>query len=121
MGAVAIEKHFTNDPNRPGPDHRFSATPEVMAEIAQGVAEIHAARGNGLKQTSAAETANKATGRRSAFALRDLPVGHMITDNDFRFVRPGAGIAANHPDLVRGAKLARAVAMGDPITEADLA
>ena len=38
MGAVAIEKHFTNDPARPGPDHRFSATPAVMAEIAAGVA-----------------------------------------------------------------------------------
>ena len=121
MGAVAIEKHFTNDPARPGPDHRFSATPAVMAEIAAGVAEIHAARGSGLKGTSAAEAANKATGRRSAFALRDMAVGHMIGPGDFRFVRPGAGIPANRPDLLRGATLGRAVAAGDPIMPDDIA
>ncbi|WP_226781959.1 N-acetylneuraminate synthase family protein [Oceaniglobus trochenteri] len=121
MGAVAIEKHFTNDPTRKGPDHRFSATPDVMAEIATGVAEIHAARGSGLKQTTEAEQVSKAIGRRSAFALRDLPAGHVIADGDFRFVRPGAGIPANRPDLVRSATLARAVKGGDPITSDDIA
>ncbi|WP_102107860.1 N-acetylneuraminate synthase family protein [Oceaniglobus roseus] len=121
MGAVAIEKHFTNDPSRKGPDHRFSATPEVMAEIAEGVAEIHAARGTGLKGTTAAEEGNKAVGRRSAFALRDLAAGEALSPGDYRFVRPAAGIAANRPELLVGARLARAVPKGHPITEADLA
>ena len=40
MGAVAIEKHYTNDPTREGPDHRFSATPEIMKDIANGVDDI---------------------------------------------------------------------------------
>mgnify|MGYP001814633608 CR=1 FL=1 len=55
MGAVAIEKHYTNDPTRNGPDHRFSATPEIMAEIAQGVRDIHALKGSAEKQTTKAE------------------------------------------------------------------
>ena len=42
MGAVAIEKHYTNDPTREGPDHRFSATPEIMKDIANGVDDIMA-------------------------------------------------------------------------------
>jgi len=121
MGAVAIEKHFTNDPARPGPDHRFSATPEVMAEIAYGVAEIHAARGTGLKHTTEAEQVSKAAGRRSAFALRDLPAGHALTPEDYRFVRPGAGWPANRPERLIAAHLSRTVARGDPITDDDLA
>jgi N-acetylneuraminate synthase len=121
MGAVAIEKHFTNDPARPGPDHRFSATPDILAEIATGVAEIHALRGDGLKRTTAAERVSKASGRRSAFALRDLPAGHVLADGDYRFVRPGAGWPADRPERLVQARLARAVAEGHPITGDDLA
>ena len=40
IGAVAIEKHYTNDPTREGPDHRFSATPAIMRDIANGVDDI---------------------------------------------------------------------------------
>lgn len=120
MGAVAIEKHFTNDPGRPGPDHRFSATPEVMAEIAEGVRAVHAMRGSAEKATTAAEAGNKAVGRRSAFALRDLAPGEVIGPQDFRFVRPAAGIAPNDPQGVRGRRVVRAVPAGHPITPDDL-
>jgi len=121
MGAVALEKHVTNDPERPGPDHRFSATPEVMREIAEGVATIHAARGTGEKELRQIETGNRETGRRSAFALRDLPAGHEVAEGDFRFVRPGVGIPANRKDMLLGRRLARAVAQYDPILPADIA
>lgn len=120
MGAVAIEKHITNDPARPGPDHRFSATPDVLCEIARGVAEIHIARGTGVKETNEHEQVNKALARRSAFALRDLPAGHVIVETDFRFIRPGSGIPPNDPLAPLGRRLGRAVARGHPITYDDL-
>lgn len=121
MGAVVIEKHFTNDTSRKGPDHRFSATPPIMAEIAEGVCAVHAMRGTGEKITAAAEAANKAVGRRSAFALRDLRVGEVVGPQDFRFVRPGVGIAPNDPLGVRGRRVLRPVAAGHPIVADDLA
>lgn len=121
MGAVAIEKHVTNDPARTGPDHRFSATPDVMQAITDGVRDVHLARGTGAKGTSASETVNKAIGRRSAFALRDLAAGAVITTADFRFVRPGAGIPPNDKAAVLGRTLARAVPKGHPITYDDIA
>ena len=120
MGAVAIEKHVTNDMGRKGPDHRFSATPDVMAEIAQGAKDAWIARGRGQKGTSASEVVSKSVGRRSAFALRDLKVGETITESDFRFVRPGAGIPPNDKGAVLGRKLARAVPKGHPITYEDI-
>lgn len=120
MGAVAIEKHVTNDVTRKGPDHRFSATPDTLAEIASGVAEVTAARGTGQKLTQGAEAGNKSVGRRSAFAVRDLRSGSVISESDFRFIRPGAGIAANRKADLLGATLVRDVAKGHPITPEDL-
>ena len=121
MGAVAVEKHYTNDPTRTGPDHRFSATPDIMADIAKGRDEIFALKGRAEKGTMEAETVSKSIGRRSAFALRDLPEGHKISGADFRFVRPGVGIPPNDPKAPEGRILSAPVSKGHPITYADLA
>jgi len=120
MGAVAVEKHFTNDPARSGPDHRFSATPDVMAEIAQGVRDIQTLKGGSEKRTTPAEEVSKQIGRRSAFALRDLPAGHVVGAEDFRFIRPSAGIPPTDRKTLEGARLARPVPKGHPITYDDL-
>ena len=121
MGAVAIEKHFTNDTTRTGPDHRFSATPEIMREISSGIEQIHVLKGSAEKHTTDAEIISREKGRRSAFATKDLKAGHIITNNDFRFVRPNAGIPANEPNAVIGQPLVRAIAAGHPITLQDVA
>lgn len=120
MGAVAIEKHFTNDTTRKGPDHRFSATPVIMAEIAKGVNDIMALRGDNTKKTTKAEFDNKAIGRRSAFALHDLHAGHVITRHDFRFIRPGVGIQANDVGKILGKALNNTVLAGHPIDYSDI-
>ncbi|MGI9390293.1 MAG: N-acetylneuraminate synthase family protein [Boseongicola sp.] len=120
MGAVAIEKHFTNDPKRRGPDHRFSATPEIMKDIAAGIENIHALKGQPIKELAEAEAPQKKIGRRSSFALRDLPVDHVITDADFRFIRPSAGVPPTDKAALIGARLIRDIPAGTPITYDDL-
>ncbi|QMU58535.1 MAG: sialic acid synthase [Boseongicola sp.] len=120
MGAVAIEKHFTNDPSRNGPDHRFSATPDVMADIAKGVADIFELKGQSTKKLTDAEEPQKKIGRRSAFAVKDLPEGHVIREADFRFIRPSAGIPPTDRATLMGTTLTRAVPAGNPITYDDL-
>lgn len=121
MGAVAIEKHFTDDMTRPGPDHRFSATPDVLREIADGVRLVHTAQGSPAKDTAAAEAGNRAAFRRSAFALRDLKAGERLTPADYRFVRPNAGVPVSDAPALIDRVLARDVARHDPITYDDLA
>ena len=120
MGAVAIEKHVTNDMGRKGPDHRFSATPDVMVEIAQGAKDAWIARGRGQKATSASEVVSKSIGRRSAFALRDLQAGEVISEQDFRFVRPSAGIPPTDKASLIGKALKTSVPKGDPIRYEDI-
>jgi sialic acid synthase SpsE len=82
---------------------------------------IHALKGSAEKRMTEAEQVSKSIGQRSAFALRDLPAGHVVTDADFRFVRPAAGIPPNDAAAVRGRRLARAVPAGHPITYVDIA
>lgn len=121
MGAVAVEKHFTDDATRVGPDHRFSATPDVMKEIADGIRDIAVLKGMPDKGTTPAEQANKSVARRSAFAQRDLPVGHILTPADYRFIRPSAGVSPTDRGLLPGARLRNAVRAGHPIRYEDLA
>ncbi len=120
MGAVAIEKHVTNDSTREGPDHRFSATPEVMTSIAYGIDSIYLAHGTGLKEVQEAESANKSIGRRSAFAMHKLAIGHIVQSQDFRFVRPGVGITADRRADLEGKTIVRPVQAFDPITVEDV-
>jgi sialic acid synthase SpsE len=120
MGAAAIEKHFTNDPTRTGPDHRFSATPAIMREIADGVRDIAILKGSVEKGTTPAEEVNKSVARRSAFALRDLPLGHVLSPSDYRFIRPAAGVAPTDRHLLPGARLVQAVKKGHPIRYDDI-
>jgi len=121
MGAVAIEKHFTDDMTRPGPDHRFSATPEILRDIAQRVDLVQTMRGTANKDTVQAEAGNRAAFRRSAFALRDLKAGEVLTYGDYRFVRPNAGVPVSDKPALIDRRLARDVKQYDPITYDDLA
>jgi len=120
MGAVAIEKHFTNDRSRLGPDHRFSALPNEMREIADAVLGVFEAKGSYAKEAQQVEEASIAVGRRSAFAIRDLPKGHIIQNDDFRFIRPAAGVPPTERHLLVGRTLRNPVAPGNPITHGDL-
>jgi pseudaminic acid synthase len=120
LGAVAIEKHVTNDMNRKGPDHRFSATCDVLREISDGVSEAFVARGSGSMFVSKSEVVSKKVGRRSAYAIRDLQAGTKITDKDFRFIRPGAGIPANDKKSILGKRLKVDISCGHPILYTDL-
>ena len=119
-GAAIIEKHFTNDQNRKGPDHRFSATPQVMEEIAAGIDIVQRALGYSVKEATNAEKENRSVGRRSAFAIRDLKVGTVLNSNDFRYIRPGSGVPANDSKSLNRAVLVRSVLKGHPITYEDL-
>ncbi len=121
MGAVAIEKHFTDDMTRPGPDHRFSATPEILRDIAQRVDLVQTMRGTANKDTVQAEAGNRAAFRRSAFALRDLKAGEVLGWGDYRFVRPNAGVPVSDKPALIDRRLARDVKQYDPITYEDLA
>lgn len=119
-GAQIIEKHITLNHNLPGPDHRASMEAEDFTRFVQGIREIEAALGNGIKRPTAAELQTAEFARRSITTARNLPKGHVIRSEDLLIMRPGTGLTPAMLELVIGVPLARDVAGFTPLTQADL-
>lgn len=50
LGARIIEKHFTDDINREGPDHKFSMDPQSWKDMVDRTRELEAALGDEIKK-----------------------------------------------------------------------
>jgi N-acetylneuraminate synthase len=90
LGASVLERHFTDDKARPGPDIVCSMDPEDLKDMIVGSKAIFAARG-GEKEIAQEEqvTADFAFG--SVVADRDIEKGKVITEKDIWVRRPGTG------------------------------
>lgn len=116
LGACVIERHFTLDPNRPGPDHSSSLDPAAFARMVAAIRETEAALGSGRKEPCAAERANTAGMRRSIVARHAIPAGRPIAEADLTFKRPATGLAPALADLLVGRIARRPIAAGAPLT-----
>lgn len=88
LGARVVEKHFTDDNDRKGPDHGFSMTPKTWKEMVDRSREIEAAMGTGIKVIEENEKESVILQRRSLRAIKDLIAGHIICENDIEALRP---------------------------------
>lgn len=118
LGASILEKHLTTDRTLPGPDHAASADPNVFAAYVAAIRDAEASLGDGVKRPAEMELENRAHARRSYHAIRDLAPGETLTADDVRLLRPATGL----PPAARvvGRVVARPVAAGRSLTEADL-
>lgn len=88
LGARMIEKHFTDDTKKVGPDHAFSMDPKTWRDMVDRTRELENALGNGIKKVEENEKETVVIQRRSLRATRDLPKGHTIVKGDFVPLRP---------------------------------
>ena len=93
MGATVIEKHFTLDKNLEGPDHKASLNPIELKQMVMAIRNIEQAIGNGLKEPSSSELANKAVARKSIVASRGIKQGEVFSEDNLTTKRPGTGIS----------------------------
>jgi sialic acid synthase SpsE len=123
LGARVVEKHFTDDRDRSGPDHVFSMTPPEWREMVDRTRELEAALGDGVKRVEANEVDTVVVQRRALHARRELAVGDTIDDDDLIALRPcpqGAATPAERAQVV-GRTVARTIAEGEPVSWASLA
>ncbi len=106
LGACVIEKHFTLDKEMNGWDHAISADPSELQAIVEKSKEVFLSLGTTQRVLSTAELAKRGKFRRSLVALRSLPSGHPLTDDDLTAKRPGTGIAPDELAYVVGRRLA---------------
>lgn len=50
LGAKVIEKHFTDDNNRKGPDHKFSMVPKTWQKMVVKSRRLEKSLGDGIKK-----------------------------------------------------------------------
>jgi N,N'-diacetyllegionaminate synthase len=115
LGAAVIEKHFTTDRGRPGPDHRFALEPGELAEMIRAIRDTEAALGDGVKRRAPAEDDLYVTARRSLFAARPIEAGSTLVADDVAILRPGTGLEVRDLDKVIGRTARRRVERHEPL------
>lgn len=118
LGARMIEKHFTDDKNRNGPDHKFSMDLNSWREMVDRARELEAALGDGIKEVEDNEKETSILQRRAICAIKDICAGEVIARDHLSMLRP-CPREAIPPFLVNeliGKKLRRDVKSGEYIT-----
>jgi sialic acid synthase SpsE len=88
FGARVIEKHFTDDRGRSGPDHAFSLDPTTWREMVDRTRELELALGDGVKRLEENELETVVVQRRCLRLVRDLTAGYALTPEDLEVLRP---------------------------------
>ena len=95
LGAQIVERHFTDNSNRTGPDIICSMGPDELAFLIEKSRELHIAIHNDKRRTTA-EDAVYRFARASVVADRDLSAGQLISNDDIWVRRPGSGEIAGY-------------------------
>jgi sialic acid synthase SpsE len=122
LGARMIEKHFTDDVNRVGPDHAFSMDPRTWRNMVDRTRELENALGHGVKKVEVNESQTVILQRRSVRLVHDMNKGEVVQKKDIEVLRPcpADGLPPYRIDEVIGKKLLRPKAGGEHLRLCDL-
>lgn len=88
LGARIIEKHFTDDVGRAGPDHAFSMDSSSWREMVERTRELENALGAGVKKVEDNERETVVLQRRSVRVKDYLPAGTVLQREHLTVLRP---------------------------------
>jgi N-acetylneuraminate synthase len=122
LGARAVEKHFTDDNDRAGPDHPFSMTPRSWREMVDRSRELEAALGDGVKRIEPNEVEAAVVQRRCIRFARDVEAGTVLRNEDVECLRPApaGSLAPYELSSVLGRRVTADRRFGDAVYPADL-
>lgn len=122
LGARIIEKHFTDDNSRSGPDHAFSMNPVTWKEMVDRSRELESSFGNKKKIVENNEKETVVLQRRCVRAAVDIKAGDTLTREKLAVLRPAPKDAVMPYDMDRvlGRKARKSISAGDVITPASL-
>lgn len=122
LGARAIEKHFTDNVNRVGPDHAFSMDLKTWREMVDRTRELENALGVGIKQVEENERETVIIQRRAIRAGSDLAEDTVLTKEHLVVLRPCPtdGIPPYGLEDMIGKRIRRNISAGDYLRWIDL-
>ncbi len=88
LGARVIEKHFTDDNERRGPDHAFSMNPSSWKEMVLRCRELENALGDGIKKVEDNEKETVVLQRRCLRLKCNKSAGEVLNISDIDILRP---------------------------------
>lgn len=114
LGARVVEKHFTDDTTRTGPDHPFSMTPATWKDMVDRTRELERSLGSPEKMVCDNEQQTVIVQRRCLRAARDIKAGERFTREMIDVLRPAApgAILPNEVQSVIGLKAMSDLPMG---------
>ena len=122
MGARVIEKHFTDNNNRIGPDHKFSMNPKTWKLMIDATRELEYSMGDGIKKVESNEKNTVILQRRSIRLKNNLIKNQKIKKDNLIFLRPCPldSFPIYKYKNILGKKIKRNVKSGDYIKKSDI-
>jgi len=122
LGARVIEKHFTDDTSRVGPDHGFAMDPQSWADMVTATRQLESALGSSVKRVAANEMDTVVVQRRAVRARRDLGTGTTLAASDIEVLRPCPrdAIPASEIGALPGRRMTRSIQKGQHLRWNDL-
>ncbi len=122
LGARVVERHFTDDNDREGPDHKFATNPEEWAQMVEETRRLERALGSGDKFVAGNEKDTYVVQRRCLRAARDIRAGEVLTREMIDVLRPNTpgAIQPWEIDQVVGARALRDIPRGKELRWLDL-
>ena len=88
LGGRIVEKHFTDDNNRDGPDHLFSMNPETWKEMVDRTRELEESLGKKIKKVEKNETETVILQRRAVRAKSIIKKNEKFSLKNLICLRP---------------------------------
>lgn len=117
LGARVIEKHFTDDNEREGPDHAFAMNPRSWAEMVRNTRQLERALGSADKSVAENEKETVIVQRRCLRAARAIEAGEVLSREMIDVLRPATpgAIMPQEIDRVLGLKAAKSIEKGQEL------
>ena len=118
LGASAIEKHFTDDNARKGPDHPFSMNPIAWRQMVDSSRLLENALGSTLKKVEQNEVQTVVLQRRAIRASRDIGIGETLSREMIEYQRPCPvdALTPNDFSAFEGRSFAKVLLKGDHLS-----
>ena len=103
LGACVIEKHFTLDRSKGGPDSSFSMEPDEFKAMVESIRIAEQALGEVLYAMNESEKSGLAF-RPSIYVVKNVKAGEVFTEKNLRTIRPNNGLLPKYMEDVLSKK-----------------
>ena len=109
LGARVIEKHFTINRSWKGTDQPFSLEESGLQKLVRDLERASIAFGDGIKRPFDSEKKTMYKLGKKLVAANDMPIGHIIEEDDLAVKIPNDGLPPYEIDKIVGKKITRNV------------